>query len=192
MIIGLPGATYASTQRSLESLKKSGVDLARWYIAVPYTNTDLFRWVRDNAIPLEQEYGTGTWSSNPPVLFETADFRKPERLRAFYECNAEMNNFLVLGGEANRSKLMVTLAILTRVARYRPKKLPAVLPWIFAAATNPMKAIFNEPFERLGRAAQRELERRVSAGSVGRPSPRSTNWTPSESLREGARAARAL
>ena len=158
MIIGLPGATYASTQRSLQGLEDAGIDLARWYIAVPYTNTDLYRWVKDNAIPLEEEeYGTGTWSSNPPVLFETADFRKAERLRAFYECNAQMENFLVLGGEANRSKLVVALMILGRVAKYRPKKLPRVLPWLASAAVNPMKAIFNEPFRRLGRAAQREL-----------------------------------
>lgn len=193
MIIGLPGATYASTMHSLESLKECGIDLARWYIAVPYTNTDLFRWVRDNAIPLEEEqYGTGTWSSNPPVLFETADFRKAERLLAFYECNAEMNNFLVLGGEANRSKWLVAAMILARVAKHRPKKLPRVVPWFFQAAVDPMKAIFNEPFEKLGRHARAELERRVKAASQRRASPRTTNWVPSESLRAGGRAARAL
>ena len=174
-------------------LSNSTMPSARWYIAVPYTNTDLYRWVKDNAIPLEEEeYGTGTWSSNPPVLFETADFRKAERLRAFYECNAQMENFLVLGGEANRSKLVVALMILGRVAKYRPKKLPRVLPWLASAAVNPMKAIFNEPFRRLGRAAQRELERRVAAAKRHRPSPRSTNWIPSESLRTGGRASQAL
>ncbi|MEZ4222850.1 MAG: radical SAM protein [Polyangiaceae bacterium] len=192
MILGLPGSTPASTLRSLRRLRASGIDLARWYIAVPYTNTDLFRWVRDHATMLEhEEYGTGTWSSNPPVLFETADFRKADRLRLFHFCNADMNNFLVLGGEAQRHKLWVALTILARVLRHRPHKLPRLLPWFVDAARNPMRAIFNEPFRPLSRAERRAAEGSARANAA-RPSPRSTNWLPSESLRRGGRAANAL
>ncbi|HBQ11188.1 MAG TPA: hypothetical protein DEF51_08435 [Myxococcales bacterium] len=180
MIVGLPGATPESTLRSLANLEYAGIDLARWYIAVPYTNTDLYRWVEANARMLpEEEYGTGTWSSNPPVLFETEDFKKAQRLHAFYYCNASSNNFLPLGGEVNRSKPMVALRILARVLYHRPDKLPRVLPWLVGAAINPMKHIFNEPFRRLDAAARARIER----GVPSRPSPRTTNWVPTESLR---------
>jgi radical SAM superfamily enzyme YgiQ (UPF0313 family) len=176
MIIGLPGATYASTLRSLAKLEWAGIDLARWYIAVPYTNTELHRWVQESAIPLEGEYGTGTWSSNPPVLFETTDFRKAERLKAFYECNAEMNNFLVLGGEARRSKPMVAAVIAYRLLKYRPKKVARFLQWLVAAATNPMKALFNEPFRRLTRAEVAAIARHYATERAPLKSPRTTTW----------------
>jgi len=175
MVVGLPGATFASTMRSLANLDRAGIDLARWYIAVPYTNTDLHRWVTEHGVMLEEEeYGTGTWSSNPPVLFETHDFRKDERLLAFHYCNASSNNFLPLGGEVNRGKAMVALNILARVLRHRPDKLLRVLPWIVGAATNPMKYIFNEPFKLLSSAERRRTLKRASA----RPSPRTTSCGP--------------
>jgi hypothetical protein len=149
--------------------------------------------VQDNAIMLEdEEYGTGTWSSNPPVLFETTDFRKADRLKLFYFCNAEMNNFLVLGGEAERSKVVVALTILARVLKYRPRKIQQLLPWFLEAMRDPMKAIFNEPFRTLSAKQRREAEGRDVGSDPTRPSPRTTNWVPSESLRSGQRAARAL
>jgi radical SAM superfamily enzyme YgiQ (UPF0313 family) len=86
MIIGLPYDTYEKTLLSHKWVKKEGLN-AYWNIAVPYPNTELFKWVNENGRwiidPYDyNEYG-GHFGKSGKVMFDTPDYPYEKRLTAF-------------------------------------------------------------------------------------------------------------
>ena len=177
MIIGLPETDYASVMRSLSELKRAGVEVARWYIAYNYEGTAMDKWVREHGRPVREPEGPkNPWSARPPMNFDTAAFPAEERLRAFFKCNAESNNFLVLGYEENQPALRALVFALARIARYSPASFPAFVRYALHAVVDFNGAVFNEPrrnkvtlfdmlqkFRFQSRASVRSVEREACA-----------------------------
>jgi hypothetical protein len=146
MIIGLPETDYASVMRSLSELKRAGVEVARWYVAYNYEGTAMDKWVREHGRPVPEPPGPkNPWSARPPMNFDTAAFPAEERMRAFFKCNAESNNFLVLGYEENESAARALVYALARIAKYSPRSFPAFARYALHAVVDFNGAVFNEP-----------------------------------------------
>ena len=100
-IIGLPGSTYQKEVDSIEFFKKTGIDMPRYSHAVPMPKTELYKWVQENAKPVmdiekshteaSQTLGTlkTTEEDAAGIVYETDDFTKEERMKAYKICTEE-------------------------------------------------------------------------------------------------------
>ena len=87
MIIGLPYTTYESTKQSMEFVKTLNVH-AEWYLAIPFPKTQLYKWVENNGRFLENPLSRMALTFRT-VVFDTPDFPKEDRLKAFYQANMD-------------------------------------------------------------------------------------------------------
>lgn len=141
MIIGAINATFETTMESIKFIKKLGIE-AHWYLAVPYEGTALYDWVKQNGIPLTDfenftEVEKIRNSYEPFLAFETEEFRKEERLRAFFIANSETKNFysLALDGamadvSEKDSAASRAARIIKRTWKYNRKKTPHSLFYV--------------------------------------------------------------
>lgn len=91
-IVGLPGETAATFQKSVDFALRYPVACATFYNLVPFPGTELFDWVKENnyfLIQPEDYLNTIAHLEFVPV-FETPDFSKDERRRAL-ETGARVN-----------------------------------------------------------------------------------------------------
>ena len=51
-ISGLPKSTYAKEKKYIEFFKENDIDMPRMATAMPFPNTDLYDWVKENAKPI--------------------------------------------------------------------------------------------------------------------------------------------
>lgn len=103
MVIGLKNSSYNSFLRSLDFLEKLKVS-AHWMIAVPFPNTDLYRWVEEKGrflLSLEQGLSQSTTAACPPVFFDTPDFSKDDRLKAYCIGNLRCKGYDMLLSSRN-------------------------------------------------------------------------------------------
>lgn len=89
MVIGLPHTTYESTLKSMEFIKEVNIN-ASWYLATPFEGTKLHRYVTENknARFLEDPNSEKALTFQR-VTFETDEFPKDERLKAYYIANMD-------------------------------------------------------------------------------------------------------
>ncbi|MCK4325977.1 radical SAM protein, partial [bacterium] len=87
MIIGLPHTTYESTKQSMEFIKTLDVH-SEWYLAIPFPRTQLYKWVENNGRFLENPLSRVALTFRT-VVFDTPDFTKEDRLKAFYHANMD-------------------------------------------------------------------------------------------------------
>jgi radical SAM superfamily enzyme YgiQ (UPF0313 family) len=84
-IIGLPGESYQSFLKSLEFAQKMPLSQVNFYNLMPFPGTELIDWIEKNGTFLipQEEYlnNITTWDNQP--IFETKDFSKSERKKAF-------------------------------------------------------------------------------------------------------------
>jgi len=90
MIIGLPHTTYQTTKKAMEFVKTLGVH-AEWYLAIPFPGTQLYKWVEDNGRFLENPLSKAALTFRE-VVFDTPDFLKDDRLKAFYQANMDYSS----------------------------------------------------------------------------------------------------
>ena len=132
LIIGLPGTTYASTCKAMEyfaTLKIHG----EWYLATPFPGTELHDWVMEHGRLIEDPLDLRSLTFRR-VVFDTPEFTRSERYRAFYRAYAYYSfpEHAFYGKVCNpltqqryRSEKYVTSVF--AVARYLPRKLPSHL-----------------------------------------------------------------
>ena len=107
-IIGLPGSTYQKEIDSIEFFKKNKIDLPRYSNAVPMPQTELYDWAKENSkpvIPIEQAHyeashtlGTQTTGKEyelANIVYETEDFSKEERLKAYLYCTSQADKWIL-------------------------------------------------------------------------------------------------
>ena len=99
-IVGLPGDNYDSFKRTLsfaQSLDLRRGNEVRFFNLVPYPGTELFEWIQKNGrfiYPVEEYLNSIANLSEEPI-FETHDFTKEERAKAFQEAQEfVMSKFL--------------------------------------------------------------------------------------------------
>ena len=99
-IIGLPGSTFKKELDSIEIFKRTGIDMPRYSHAVPMPQTELYEWAKKNAKPVmdietshtkaSQTLGTlKTEAEEMGIVYETDDFPKEERIKAYRICTSE-------------------------------------------------------------------------------------------------------
>ena len=132
MVIGLPHTTYESTCVAMENLKKLKIH-AEWYLATPFPGTELYDWVEKH----------GRWLDDPlslraltfrRVVFDTPEFTRSERYRAFYRAFAHYSfpEYAFYGKVCNpltqqRYRFEKYVKSIFTVARYIPERLPSHL-----------------------------------------------------------------
>lgn len=83
-IVGLPESTFAAEMKSIQFAINHQLKPAIFWMAIPYYNTRLYKWVQNNATLLREPVGenlVNTLSTEP--FFETANFSKDEIKKAF-------------------------------------------------------------------------------------------------------------
>jgi radical SAM superfamily enzyme YgiQ (UPF0313 family) len=84
-IIGCPGQTFDSFMDDIRFAEKLKADQLRFYNLVPYPGTELFEWIKKNGRflyePEEYLNSLHYWGEEP--VFETDDFTREERIRAY-------------------------------------------------------------------------------------------------------------
>jgi len=106
MIIGLIKTTTVSTNRSIQFLKRIGVE-GHWMIALPFPGTKLFNWAHENG-RLLYDYsrfaGEGITQSMvsfpPPVCFDTTEYQAAQRLEDYKRANLITGNYYFLYNES--------------------------------------------------------------------------------------------
>jgi radical SAM superfamily enzyme YgiQ (UPF0313 family) len=91
-LIGMPGDTFKTFRESLNFAKALGAHEVRFYNAVPYPGTELYQWVAEHGrflYPPEDYLNSLSYWDEEPV-FETDDFRRDERVKAFKEAETFM------------------------------------------------------------------------------------------------------
>jgi len=130
MIIGLPHTTYASTRIAMENVAKLGIH-AEWYLATPFPGTEFYDWVMEHGRLIEDPLSLRGLTFRR-VIFDTPEFPKRDRYRAFYEAFAHFSfpEHAFYGKVCNpltqqRYRLEKYLLSPFTVARYIPERLPA-------------------------------------------------------------------
>ena len=92
MIIGLPDDTMENCLFSYKEAKKLNPSYMAYALAVPYSNTRLEEWVKQNARVYGDSYDSFTRASNAyysGVAYDTDDFTSEQRLKAFRIVNTK-------------------------------------------------------------------------------------------------------
>jgi len=129
MVIGLPHTTYKSTCIAMENVKKLGVH-AEWYLATPFPGTEFHDWVMKNGRLLEDPLSLRALTFRR-VIFDTPEFPKRDRYRAFYRAFAHYSfpEHAFYGKVCNpltqqRYRIEKYLISPFTVAKYIPERLP--------------------------------------------------------------------
>ncbi len=88
-ILGLVGSTYEADKRSMEFVKKVGLESASWGILVPYPGTEVWNQVRnDPNVRMLRDWKEGFHiGARPKPVFDTPEYPADERVKAFYLAN---------------------------------------------------------------------------------------------------------
>ncbi len=88
-ILGLVGSTYETDKRSMEFVKKVGLESASWGILVPYPGTEVWNQVRaDPNVRMLRDWKEGFHiGARPKPVFDTPEYPADERVKAFYLAN---------------------------------------------------------------------------------------------------------
>ena len=153
MVIGLPHTTYASTLEGMERLKKLKIH-AEWYLASPFPGTELYEWVQQNGRLLEDPLSLRALTFRG-VVFDTPEFPKKDRYRAFYRGFAHYSfpEYAFYGKVCNpltqqRYRFEKYVGSVFAVARYLPERLPSHL---WNLATDLARAVWSRTGGRLFR-----------------------------------------
>ena len=157
MVIGLPHTTYASTKVAMENAKKLGIH-TEWYLATPFPGTEFYDWVMKHGRLLEDPLTLRALTFRR-VVFDTPEFPKSDRYRAFYEAFARYSSpeYAFYEKVCNpltqqRYRFEKYVVSIFAVARYIPERLPSHL-WHLArdavsAVTRRMARLFRQLFKR--------------------------------------------
>ncbi len=134
-LIGCPGETFANTARNIDYFKKMNIDAPRCSILTPYPGTELWEWVKENKlmskdfIPEIHAAPAIVGDLKNPIPFETKEFPKEDRIKAYNLFLGEMEKQLI--GKWIEKKLKCLAPLLTiwfnlrfarRLARWSYKK----------------------------------------------------------------------
>jgi anaerobic magnesium-protoporphyrin IX monomethyl ester cyclase len=110
-VIGLPGDTYQRTLKSYRLSKQYKFNRSIWQLLVPFPQTKLEDWVKQNAKPLASYHDV---SSSERVCFETLDYPAKKRWRAFVKLSFRNGDFSTDSRESYLKKGMRLLYLMMR------------------------------------------------------------------------------
>ncbi|MFA6185730.1 MAG: radical SAM protein [Phycisphaerae bacterium] len=95
MVIGLPGTTYKTTINSLKFLQEHSIN-GHWIIAVPFKGTQLYNYATEEGqllLDVEAGFNMSMVNYPPLIAFDTPEFKREERLKAFEMVNIASENY---------------------------------------------------------------------------------------------------
>jgi len=98
-IIGLPNSTLKEERESIKFAKNLKIDSAIFGLLLPFPGTEVINWVNKHGTWLADWRECFPQGINPKVLFETPEFSKDERLKAYYEANIKLHNYFAFMDE---------------------------------------------------------------------------------------------
>jgi len=116
-IIGLPHSTLSSIRESVRFAKKLKLESCIFNLFVPFPGTEVWDWVQANGRMLMDWKDGFTQGKNPKIVFETDEFQKGDRLRAYYEANVKCKNYFAFMDEHD-SLLRNIISVITGIVRY--------------------------------------------------------------------------
>jgi len=132
MVIGLPGQTYDSVVIGMKNVEKLHIH-AEWYLAAPFPGTEFYDWVMEHGRLLEDPLSLRALTFRR-VVFDTPEFTRSQRYRAFYEAFAHYSfpEYAFYGKVCNpltqqRYHFEKYIVSIYTVARYIPGRLPSHL-----------------------------------------------------------------
>ena len=126
-IVGLPDSNFATVMNSVK-YAKNNLDVAIFWMAIPYLNTPLYNIVVNNHKLLRKPVGENVINSlSTKPFFETKDFPRRKIKKAHVIANLEMGNFYFIDNW-NRYKsasllgrLMPRIKLISTIIAYHPK-----------------------------------------------------------------------
>jgi magnesium-protoporphyrin IX monomethyl ester (oxidative) cyclase len=102
-VVGLPRSTFASEMKSIQFALKHRLKPTTFWMAIPYYNTGLYRWVLENARLLREPVGENlVCDLKTAPFFETATFPEDQVKKAF-DLGQQYRDFLA--GEKKLPKI---------------------------------------------------------------------------------------
>lgn len=134
-IIGLPGDSFQSQQKSVAFAKKMDIS-AHFNMLIPYPGTEIWEWVKTNANFIS-DIESGLHFADDPnklnVVFETKDFKASERKKAYEMAHTILRRFdLLIPRNTSRRKYYAKL--LQLLLRHDPGGIPSYLLLLLKAA----------------------------------------------------------
>lgn len=129
-IIGLPYSTLDSVKQSVKFAKENKLSSAIFNLLVPFPGTEIYEWVTENGKNLmlwQEAYMQG--AGRPTVVFETPEFPKEEREKAYFEANIALHNYFSLMDEGD-SSLKNILKVIAGIWTYDRKNIGEHLSWV--------------------------------------------------------------
>lgn len=124
MVTGLINHTYKSFLTSLKFIEKLGVQ-AHWSIAFPFPNTKLYDWTKENGrflMTLEEGFKRSMTNKDPAVVFDTKNYTKEERIRAYYLGNLRSKSYDMVVSSRDGSFFIMAFEIMQTILKYDSKR----------------------------------------------------------------------
>jgi len=129
-IIGLPNSSLESIRKSIKFAKKLKLESCIFNLLVPFPGTEILEWVKQNGKMLMNWEDGFTQGKNPKIVFETDNFTKEERLKAYCEANIKCNNYFAFIDE-HETLLKNISNVLSNIIKYDFFNIPAHILWVF-------------------------------------------------------------
>ena len=142
-IIGLPQSNLESIRESVRFAKKLDLESCIFNLLVPFPGTEVWDWANKNGRMLMDWKDGFTQGKNPKIVFETDDFTKEERIRAYWEANIKCKNYFACMDEHD-SLASNIWSVLKTIALYDLLGAPGHILWCFRHAGRIMARIFKK------------------------------------------------
>ena len=139
-IIGLPGDNLERTKSSIELAKNLGLSTTFWGHLAPYPGTKVWDWVKGDTkiIGAWEEARFTIHAQEESVVFETSDFSREDRLRAYYLANVKSKCYDQLF-EPEKSVIYNAIHILRLIIKYDAKNILRHFPHALRAIRSAWK-----------------------------------------------------
>lgn len=127
-IIGLPHSNLESIRKSVRFARRLDLESCIFNLLVPFPGTEVWGWVNNNGRLLMDWKKGFTQGKNPRVVFETDEFPKGARIRAYWEANIKCKNYFACIDEHN-SLMANVLRVLKNIAIYDFWGIPGHIVW---------------------------------------------------------------
>jgi len=127
-IIGLPNSSLKSIRESIKFALKLRLESCIFNLLIPFKGTEVWDWVKNNGRILMDWKDGFMQGRDPKIVFETDDFSKADRLRAYYEANIKCKNYFAFMNEHN-GLVSNVLNVLKNILRYDTAGLFGHISW---------------------------------------------------------------
>lgn len=127
-IIGLPHSTLKSVRESVKFARSLRLESCIFNLFVPFPGTEVWDWVEMNGTMLMDWKDGFAQGKNPRIVFETDEFPRADRLKAYYEANVMCKNYFAFMDEHD-GLLSNIVSVISGIIRYDAVHIPEHILW---------------------------------------------------------------